>query len=145
MIKVYFLLIVSVLVFGKISQVEAQMVSVRMILPAGVNFNPRIIMNQPKEGETGLRWAEMVVQENIHVTVSLKADDSGLGLKEPLYVVNNGTADFGRASKYESGKTSFQLDHRGLLIRNIRPQVQQVRAWLGIPVLPGIVTVIEYH
>jgi len=145
MIKVYFILIFSVLVFGKISRVEAQMVSVRMVLPAGVNFNPRIVMTQPREGEIGLRWVEMVVQENIHITVILKEDNSGLELRKTLYVVNNVTADFGSASKYESGNTSFQMDNRGMLIRNIRPQMQQVRAWLGIPVLPGIITVIEYH
>lgn len=145
MIRLCFIVIITALVFGKITTAEAQMVSVRLVLPAGVNFNPRIIVPQPKEGETGLRWVEMVVQENIHVTVHLKSDPSDKDLKETLYIVNNGTSDFGSALKFESGKVSFQMDSYGMLIKNIEPRIQQVRAWLGIPILPGIKTTIEYH
>jgi hypothetical protein len=145
MIRLCFTLIVLLLVFGKTNNVEAQMVGVRLVLPAGVNFNPRIIHPKPKEGETPMRWVEMVVQENIHVTVGLKEENSEKNLKETLYIVNDGTADFGGALRFESGKTSFQMDNRGLLIRNINPQMQQIRAWLGIPIIPGIKTTIEYH
>jgi hypothetical protein len=145
MIRVCLVLLVSVLVFGNISKVEAQMVSVRLVLPAGVNFNPRIIQPIPKEGETPLRWVEMVVQENIQVTVSLQADATDRDLKETLYIVNNGTADLGSALKFESGNTSFQMDNIGLLIRHIKPEIPQIRAWIGIPILPGLKTTIEYH
>ncbi|WP_113925185.1 hypothetical protein [Cognataquiflexum aquatile] len=145
MIRLCLIVIISALVFGKITTAEAQMVSVRLVLPAGVNFNPRIIVPQPKEGETGLRWVEMVVQENIHVTVHLKSDSSEKDANETLYIVNNGTSDFGSALKFESGNASFQMDNRGKLIKNIEPNIQQVRAWLGIPILPGIKTTIEYH
>ena len=124
---------------------QAQMVNVRLVLPAGVNFNPRIVEAQPKEGETGLRWVEMVVQENIHLIVSLKSDETDKDIIETLYVLNNGTADFRTATNYGSGKASFQMDNRGMLIRNAKPRIQQIRAWLGIPVLPGIKTTIEYH
>lgn len=145
MIRLSFMVIISALVFGKITAAEAQMVSVRLVLPAGVNFNPRIIVPQPKEGATGLRWVEMVVQENIQVKVHLKSDASDRDAQETLYIVNNGTSDFGSALKFESGKASFQMDNRGKLIKNIKPNIQQVRAWLGIPILPGIKTTIEYH
>ncbi|WP_258424260.1 hypothetical protein [Aquiflexum gelatinilyticum] len=145
MIRYCLIIIILVLFFGKISTVEAQMVNVRLVLPAGVNFNPRIVEAKPKEGETGLRWVEMVVQENIHLIVSLKSDDTGKDITETLYVLNNGTADFRTATKHEAGEASFQFDNRGMLIRNAKPKVQQMRAWLGIPVLPGIITAIEYH
>ncbi|MCH6200333.1 hypothetical protein MMU07_12145 [Aquiflexum sp. LQ15W] len=145
MIRYCLIIIVSVLFFGKISTVEAQMVNVRLVLPAGVNFNPRIIEAKPKGGETGLRWVEMVVQENIHLTVSLKSDYTGKDITETLYVLNNGTVDFRTATKHEAGEASFQFDNRGMLIRNTKPKVQQIRAWLGIPILPGIITAIEYH
>lgn len=145
MIRVCFIVLVSVLVFGKINTAEAQMVGVRLVLPAGVNFNPRIIEAKPKEGEIGIRWVEMVVQENIKVTVTLKSADTDSGIEETLYVLNNGSSDFKTANIYEAGEASFQMDSRGMLIRNIKPQMQQVRAWLGIPILPGIKTTIEYH
>jgi hypothetical protein len=87
----------------------------------------------------------MVVQENIHVTVSLMSDDRNTELHQTLYVLKNGDSDFTAAIKYEAGHASFQMDSRGMLIRNIEPKTQQIRAWLGIPVLPGIKTAIEYH
>lgn len=139
------ILIVSILVFGNINKVEAQMVGVRLVLPAGVNFNPRIVLPKPKEGETPLRWVEMVVQENIRVAVSLQADVSDMEIQKTIFILNNGTADFGTALRFDSGNTSFQMDNRGLLIRNIEPKMQQVRAWIGIPIIQGIKTVIEYH
>lgn len=145
MIRVCFIMITSVLLFGNIGTVEAQMVNVRLVLPAGVNFNPRIIEAKPNEDEIGLRWVEMVVQENIQVTVSLKSADADQSLEETLYILNNGTADFRTATIFEAGEASFQMDNRGMLIRNAIPKIQQIRAWLGIPVLPGIKTAIEYH
>lgn len=121
------------------------MVGVRLVLPAGVNFNPKIIVPKPKEGEQAMRWVEMVVQENINVTVHLKEDPSERDLKKTIYIVNNGSSDFESALRFDSGKTSFQMDNIGLLIRHIKPDIQQVRAWIGIPILPGIKTTIEYH
>lgn len=145
MIRLCFIVIVSLLVFGNINKSEAQMVGVRLVLPAGVNFNPKIIVPKPNEGEQAMRWVEMVVQENINVTVSLKEDTSEKDLKKTIYIVNNGSSDFESALRFDSGKTSFQMDNIGLLIRNIKPDIQQVRAWIGIPILPGIKTTIEYH
>ncbi|MCH6234921.1 hypothetical protein [Cognataquiflexum rubidum] len=145
MIRFCFMVIVSVLVLGNISKSEAQMVSVRLVLPAGVNFNPRIVLPQTIGGQDGMRWVEMVVQENIQVTVNLKSDFSGKDANETLYIVNNGTSDFGSALQFESGKANFQMNSKGMLIRNIKPDIQQVRAWIGIPILPGIKTTIEYH
>jgi hypothetical protein len=145
MIKVWFIMMVAAMYFGIINTAQAQMVNVRLVLPAGVNFNPRIIEAQPKEGETGLRWVEMVVHENIHLIVSLKSDETDTEFKERIYILNNGTADFRTAAIFEAGKASFQMDTRGMLIRNISPKTHQIRAWIGIPVLPGIKTAIEYH
>lgn len=122
----------------------AQMVGFRLELPAGVNFSPSVMETVSQDGKQRTLWMEMITQENIQVMINL-TNENGELVPMPFYVANNGSTDLAKVQIMEKGRGSFQVYNRGRLKQYLLPRRTHFSAWVGIPITPGLTTVIEYH
>jgi hypothetical protein len=122
---------------------EAQALSFRLEIPAGASFQSRVLKAAEKEGFDAYLWVEMVTRENIQLFVSLR-DESGSFSKNPIYILNDGSADFANANQFNNGYVSTTMMKYGTLVHNIRPKTNQVSTWIGLPTKNGMTTTIEY-
>ena len=133
-----------ILLISSNATVMGQSVSFRLELPAGMNFESKVIAPNPENSDQKRIWIEMVANENLTVLFDLREADSGEVYNGIVYFLNDGTVNFNHAEKLSSGNQTLQLDKRGMLIRNIKPFANSFHAWLGLPAAMGIVAKIEY-
>jgi hypothetical protein len=143
-IKTYSISIIFLLLFWISGPAMGQFVNVNLELPAGINYPSRVIAPNPTIMEEELIWIEMVAQENLNILVELSYEDTAQAFEEPVYFLNDGTVNFAMAETLATGQHSLQMDHSGLLIRNMHPVALRLQAWLGLPARSGIVAKIEY-
>jgi hypothetical protein len=126
-----------------LSQAKAQALSFRLEIPAGARLESRVLKAAEKEGFDAYMWIETATRENIQLFVSLR-DESGSFSKSPIYILNDGSADFANADQFTRGYVSTSMMKHGTLVHNIRPKTNQVSTWIGVPAKNGITTTIEY-
>ncbi len=122
----------------------AQFANFRLELPAGVNFGSQVISPNPENPDEQLIWIEIVAYENMTILVDISNENNIWKQDRPVFLLNNGSSDFAGAKNIGLGAQSIQLDQSGLLIQNKLPKTMNVKAWLGIPVQPGLIAKIEY-
>jgi hypothetical protein len=125
------------------SQANAQALSFRLEIPAGASLGSRVLKAAEKDGFEAYMWVEMVTRENIQLFVSLR-DEAGNFSKNPIYILNDGSADFANANQITKGYVSTTMMKKGTLVHNIRPKTNQVSTWIGVPTKNGMITTIEY-
>lgn len=125
------------------SAAMAQAVAFRLEIPPGVSLESQVLKPTQKEGFDAFLWVEMVARENIQLLVSLR-DETGSFSNSPIYILNDGSANFANAREVTRGYIATTMMQRGTLVHNIRPKTNQVSTWIGIPSIKGLATTIEY-
>lgn len=125
----------------------AQVVAIRLELPAGIQFNSQVL--DPMEGGTWQNsqakvWIGIEAQENLTLLLDVEFPEREILPLPRAYFLNNGSSDFEQASNLESGPNEIQLINQPKLIRSLVPRPTHLQAWLGIPVLNGLRIKIEY-
>lgn len=135
--------LIALLGFGGYSEATAQAVAFRLEIPPGVSLDSKVLKPTQKEGFESYVWVQMVARENIQLLVSLR-DETGSFSKSPIYVLNDGSADFANAKEVTKGYIAMTMMWPGILVHNIRPKTNQVNTWIGIPTKHGLAATIEY-
>jgi hypothetical protein len=126
---------------------QAQFVAFRLELPAGINFNSQVL--DPMTGGTWEKnkakiWIELEARENMTFLLDLKFPEREILPEVEAYYLNDGTADFEKASLLISGFQELVINNQPKLIRHRIPRPIHLRAWLGLPMLQGLIIIIEY-
>jgi hypothetical protein len=132
---------------GLVIITQAQVVNIRLEVPAGVNFNSQVL--DPMEGGTWENskakvWVGITTQENLCLLVDLEFPEREILPTPEAYFLNNGSDDFELARKLSIGTNELTMSSHPKLIRNMKPQTISLKAWLGVPILNGIIVKIEY-
>ncbi|WP_158587701.1 hypothetical protein [Algoriphagus lacus] len=127
--------------------VQAQFVSIRLELPAGIHFNAQML--DPMEGGTWENskakiWVGIESQENLTLLLDLEYPEGEILPAPEAYFLNDGTNDFEKALKLIQGSHELLMNSTALLIQNLDPRPTHIQAWLGLPVLNGITIKLEY-
>ncbi|MBA4300513.1 MAG: hypothetical protein C0433_10490 [Cyclobacterium sp.] len=126
---------------------HAQVVAIRLEIPAGINFSAQVL--DPMEGGTWENsnakvWVGIEAHENLTFLLDLVFPEREILPPPEAYFLNDGSADFETASKLGVGSQELQMKNLPRLIRNMEPRPSQLQAWLGLPTLNGIKIKIEY-
>lgn len=126
---------------------QAQFVAIKLEVPAGVNFNAQVA--EPMAGGTWENnkakvWIGLEAQENLSFLLDLELPEGEILPSPEAYFLNDGSADFEQASRLKWDVQEVQMITPSKLIRNIVPKTTYLQAWLGLPVLKGIIVKIEY-
>lgn len=140
--KTYPIACILILFLWSSGEALGQFVKLRLEIPAGVNFDSKIIEQNPQGSDQQMIWMEIVANENLTILFDLRQEDTGKS--HEVFFLNDGTVNFSNAGKLPSGSQRLQLHNSGLLIRNIKPMTNRIHAWLGLPVAGGLIGRIEY-
>lgn len=144
-INIYYLFAAFLLLLGSGGSVMSQVVNIRLELPAGVSHETRTIKtNLPSQGEE-IVWIEIVADENLTFLIRGSQEDSAIMNKMPIYFLNDGSDDFGKAIKcMGSDYFTLQIHPVGLLMRNFKLPFRRLKAWIGLPNTKNVIYSIEY-
>lgn len=147
MIKALRHIVLLLILVGMGPIAHAQFVAFRLEIPAGVKFSGQIL--DPLAGGTwenskGKVWIKLEAPENLSLLLDLEFPEREVLPPPAAYFLNDGSADFERASLLKPGSNELQMISPPKLMRNVNPRPSSIQAWLGLPVLSGIRIKIEY-
>lgn len=126
---------------------QAQFVAIRLEIPAGVQFSAQVM--DPIEGGTwektkARRWVELEGDENLSILVQVQLPNREIQPAPETLFLNDGSADFEKATQVGFKPSELFLSNNSRLIRNMNPIPRSINAWLGLPVIDGLTIKIEY-
>ena len=129
------------------SAVQAQFVAIRLEIPAGVQFSTQVM--DPASGGTwengkARKWVELQANENLSILVQLQLPAREIQPAPEALFLNDGSADFEKAVALNLTSPELYLSNTPRLIRYMKPMPTQIKAWLGIPAIEGLMIKIEY-
>jgi hypothetical protein len=135
------------LMFLWTGSVHAQFVAIRLEIPAGVQFSSQVM--DPIEGGTwektkAVRWVELQADENLSILVQLQLPEREIQPAPEALFLNDGSADFEKATQLSFNSPELYLTNTSRLIRYMKPMPRSIKAWLGLPVIDGLQIRIEY-
>lgn len=135
------------LMFLWTGSVQAQFVAIRLEIPAGVQFSSQVM--DPIEGGTwektkAVRWVELQADENLSILVQLQLPEREIQPAPEALFLNDGSADFEKATQLSFNSPELYLTNTSRLIRYMKPMPRSIKAWLGLPVIDGLQIRIEY-
>lgn len=147
MIKIVRHIVMIFCLMGIGTLAHAQFVAIRLELPAGVNFNAQVV--DAMAGETwgnnkAKVWIGIEASENLSFLLDLELAGGEILPPPEAYFLNNGSSDFEQATNLKWSVQELQMTTPSKLIRNIVPRATHLQAWLGLPVLEGVLVKIEY-
>lgn len=127
--------------------VNAQFVAIRLDLPAGINFNAQVL--EPRvggswENSKAKVWVGIESQENLSFLLDIAYPNREILPSPEAYFLNDGTGDFEKAVKLGIEVQELRISNHPTLIQNMVPRPSYIQAWLGLPLLNGIIIKIEY-
>lgn len=137
----------TLLLFAWIFTAQAQVVNIRLEIPAGASFDKVFfepLIGGSWEKNKAKAWLSIATRENL--TILFEAEFPDRKIEPPLEIsfLNNGTADFEKAQVLAKGVQELQMTNPPKLIRNRIDAPAFLRAWLGIPLINEIKIKIEY-
>ncbi len=141
----HIVLLISLMGLGTIA--HAQVVAIRLEIPAGVNFNAQVLdpmVGGTWENSKAKVWLGIEAQENLTFLVDVEFPQGEILPTPEAYFLNDGSSDFELTTHLRKGTHELQMINTPKLIRNINPRPTHLQAWLGLPVLKGIKIKIEY-
>lgn len=127
--------------------VQAQFVAVRLELPAGIQFYAGVlktIEGGTWENSKAKVWVGIESQENLTFLLDIDFPDREILPSPEANFLNDGTADFEKASNLDSTVQELRMSTHPNLIRHMDPRPTHIQAWLGLPFINGITIKIEY-
>lgn len=129
------------------ARAHAQVVAIRLEIPAGINFSAQVL--DPMEGGTwenskAKAWIGIEAHENLTFLLDLEFPEREILPHPEAHFLNDGSADFETARMLSAGSHELQMKNLPRLIRNMEPRPSHLQAWLGLPILNGIKIKIEY-
>lgn len=134
-------------ILGWSTLANAQFVSFRLEIPAGMNFSGQVAESMEGgtwENSKSKTWIKLETFENLSLLVDVDFPEGEILPLPEAYFLNDGSADFEKAGKLKPGNQELQMISPPKLIRNMNPRPSNFQSWLGLPVLNGIRIKIEY-
>lgn len=89
-------------------------------------------------------WVGMETRENLTILLNLEFPEREITPPLEAYFLNDGSADFENALDLKAGLQELKMNRQPVLVRNINPRPPYLKAWLGLPVINGVMIKIEY-
>jgi hypothetical protein len=141
----HIILILLLLLFS--GTVQAQVISIQLELPAGIQVSTQVI--DPIEGGTwenskARLWIELEARENLGFLLDLQFPEREILPPLEAYFLNDGSADFEKAGRLPQGTRLLRIHQLPMLIHRMHPRPIHLQAWLGLPLIDGMHIKIEY-
>lgn len=144
-ILIHIALIGWVLVFP--ISVSAQVVAIRLEIPAGVQFRAELVdsrMGDTWEKNKAKVWVGIEAQENLTLLLEVNYPNREILPTPESFFLNDGSADFENAVNLGGGTHALRMNTQNKLIRKMDPSPPYLKSWLGLPVIQGLTVKIEY-